>query len=63
MTRENLAGKKTSVWNYDELGNITSKSEYAYTTVEDLKNETVNKTVKYYYPDDKITYQDSTKTT
>ena len=63
MTRENLAGKKTSVWNYDELGNITSKSEYAYTTVEDLKNETVNKTVKYYYPNDKITYQDSTKTT
>ena len=63
LTRENLAGKKTSVWNYDELGNITSKSEYAYTTVEDLKNETVNKTVKYYYPNDKITYQDSTKTT
>ncbi len=63
LTRENLAGKKTSVWNYDELGNITSKSEYAYTTVADLKNETVNKTVKYYYPDDEITYQDSTKTT
>ena len=49
LKRENLAGKKTSVWAYDELGNITSKSEYAYTTGT---VGTANKTVTYGYGND-----------
>ena len=32
LTRENIAGKKTVVYAYDNAGNLTSKKEYAYTT-------------------------------
>ena len=49
LTRENLAGKKTTAWTYDILGNITSKSEYAY-TMGTLG--TATKTVTYGYGKD-----------
>ncbi len=32
LTRENIAGKKTVKYYYDNAGNLTSKKEYAYTT-------------------------------
>ena len=49
LTRENLAGNKTTVWDYDELGNISSKSEYAYTTGT---LGTATKNAKYTYTND-----------
>ncbi len=50
LIRENNAtNNKTTAFSYDELGNITSKTEYAYTT-GDLG--TANKTVLYGYSND-----------
>ncbi|MBQ7106887.1 MAG: RHS repeat-associated core domain-containing protein, partial [Clostridia bacterium] len=50
LIRENNAtNNKTTTFSYDELGNITSKTEYAYTT-GDLG--TVNKTILYGYSND-----------
>ena len=49
LTRENLVDEKTTVWNYDELGNITSKSEYDYTTGT---VGTPTKTIAYGYGKD-----------
>ena len=50
LTRENNAtNNKTNVFAYDELGNITSKTEYDYTT-GDLGS--INKTILYGYSND-----------
>ena len=50
LIRENNASNnKTTAFSYDELGNILSKTEYAYTT-GDLG--TVNKTILYGYSND-----------
>ena len=50
LTRENNAtNNKTNVFVYDELGNITSKTEYDYTT-GDLGS--INKTILYGYSND-----------
>ena len=65
LTRENFNnndGKTnndfTRIWTYDALGNITSRKDYAYTTGA-VGTET--KTVKYYYPNEDIPYEDGTK--
>ncbi|MBQ7106885.1 MAG: RHS repeat-associated core domain-containing protein [Clostridia bacterium] len=50
LIRENNASNnKTTTFSYDELGNITSKTEYAYTTGN---LGTVNKTILYGYSND-----------
>ena len=51
LTRENSVAKNTTtLWSYDEQGNITSKSEYGLTDVEAPTNP--NKTVTYNYGKD-----------
>ena len=50
LIRENNASNnKTTTFSYDELGNITSKTEYVYTTGN---LGTVNKTILYGYSND-----------
>ena len=49
IRENNTSNGKTTVFAYDELGNITSKKEYAYTT-GDLG--AVNKTILYGYSND-----------
>ncbi len=50
MTRENnKTSNKTTVWSYDELGNISAKTEYAYTTGTP---STATKTITYGYGKD-----------
>ena len=63
LKRENLVGKNTTVWDYDDLGNITAKNEYAYTTDVDLAGKTATKTVTYYYKEDDIPYEIEPETT
>ena len=63
LKRENLAGKRTTAWNYDTLGNITAKNEYAYTTDVDLAGKIPTKTVSYYYKEDDIPYEKEPETT
>ncbi len=63
LRRENIAGKYTYAWSYDELGNIAAKNEYAYTTDVDLAGKTATKTVTYYYKEDDIPYEIEPETT
>lgn len=54
LIRENNQAKNfTKVWTYDNAGNIQSRTEYDYTTAEDLSTLTPNDTVSYEYNDDK----------
>ena len=48
IRENNQAANKTWVWTYDDAGNITSKTEYGYTTGT---LGTALSTVAYYYPD------------
>ena len=50
LTRENNERLgKTWTYGYDAGGNITERKEYAYTTAEQLDNETATATMEYVY--------------
>ena len=52
LIRENNQAKNyTKVWTYDDAGNIQSRTEYTYTTVENLDSITPTDTVNYGYDD------------
>ena len=52
LIRENNSiANKTWVWSYDNAGNILSRTEYSYTTAEDLSSLTPTDTVVYGYTD------------
>jgi len=58
LKRENnVTNNKTSIWIYDELGNITERREYPYTTGD----ATRTKTVTYHYKKDGIVYEENTE--
>ena len=52
IRENNQAGNYTHTWTYDNAGNILTRKEYAYTTVESLDNVTPDKTVAYAYNDE-----------
>ena len=51
IRENNPAAGKTWTWEYDSVGTIRNRKEYAYTTAEDLGAATPNSTAQYIYYD------------